>query len=67
MYSFEQAKVEEDKNKALLEEYGVQVYVPSDEDLAKAAEAVRAATWPKMRELHGDEVIDSIVNAIENE
>ena len=67
MYSFEQAKVEEDKNKALLEEYGVQVYVPSDEDLAKAAEAVRAATWPKMRELHGDEVIDSIVNAIETE
>ncbi len=65
MWSFEQAESEEEKHKKLLEEYGVQIYVPSDEDLEKAANAVREAVWPSLRELHGDEVIDEIVSAVE--
>ena len=65
MFSFQEAEKNEDENKKLLEEYGVEVYVPSDEDLAKAAERVREKVWPSLKTAYGEEAVQAVLSALE--
>ena len=65
MFSFQEAENYEDENKKLLEEYGVEVYVPSDEDLAKAAETVREKVWPSLMTAYGEEAVQEVLSALE--
>ena len=65
MFSFQEAEKYEDENKKLLEEYGVEVYVPSDEDLAKAAERVREKVWPSLKTAYGEEAVQAVLSALE--
>ena len=65
MFSFQEAENYEDENKKLLEEYGVEVYVPSDEDFAKAAETVREKVWPSLMTAYGEEAVQEVLSALE--
>ena len=59
-------RIEED-GIVLLEEKGMQVYVPTDEEKAQWHSVMYDATNAYVREKLGDELVDSFLEAIENE
>jgi TRAP-type C4-dicarboxylate transport system substrate-binding protein len=65
MFSFESAEKYEEENKKLLTDYGVEIYVPSDEDLAKAASVVREKLWPDLKKTYGEDAVNKILADLE--
>ncbi|MCI8513827.1 MAG: TRAP transporter substrate-binding protein DctP [Lachnospiraceae bacterium] len=65
MFSFESAEQYEDENKQLLKDYGIEIYVPSEEDLAKVSAKVREELWPELKKMYGEEAVDKILADLE--
>lgn len=64
--SFQTAEEYDAEYRDLMEEEGIEVVTFTDEELEKIAEFIREATWPKIDESLGDNIISELKEEVEN-
>lgn len=58
--AFDEFQAYEEAGYAQLEEYGIEVLIPTAEEMTAMAESVRAEVYPQLNDLFGEDVMNAI-------